>query len=159
MKLAAALLGALLVAAVAGALFMRLVGDDPVVWHVDPTTAQRTGYPNDYLVAPEGVTAAAPDELAQVYALSPQDLLQRFDAVALAETRTRRVAGSPAEAWVTYVQRSRVFGFPDYISVRAVEFPGGAALVVWSRSRFGFGDFGVNRARVEDWMAKLDASG
>jgi uncharacterized protein (DUF1499 family) len=158
-KLAAALLGALLVAALAVALLMRILGNDPVAWHVDPATAQRTGYPNDYLVAPEGATAAAPDELAQVYALSPHELLQRFDAVALDQPHTRRVAGSPGEGRVTYVQRSRVFGFPDYISVRAVEVPGGAALIVWSRSRFGFGDFGVNRARVEGWIAKLAAAG
>jgi uncharacterized protein (DUF1499 family) len=158
-KLAAALLGAPLVAALAVALLMRLLGNDPVAWHVDPATAQRTGYPNDYLVAPEGATVAAPDELAQVYALSPRELLQRFDAVARNAPRTHRIAGSPEEGRVTYVQRSRVFGFPDYVSVRAVEAPGGAALIVWSRSRFGFGDFGVNRARVEDWTARLAAAG
>ncbi len=155
MKPAAALLGALLVAALAVGVFMRIVADDPAVWHVDPATAQRTGYPNDYLVAPQGATAAAPDRLAQVHTLSPRDLLQRFDAVAENAPRTRRIAGSPEEGLVTYVQRSRVFGFPDYISVRAVEVPGGAALIVWSRARFGFGDFGVNRARVEDWLRQI----
>jgi uncharacterized protein (DUF1499 family) len=158
-KLGGALLGALLVVALAVALLMRIIGNDPAFWHVDPATTQRTGYPNDYLIAPPGATSARPDELAQVHSLSPQELLRRFDSVALDQPRTRRVAGSPEEGRVTYVQRSRVFGFPDYISVRAVEAPGGAALIVWSRSRFGFGDFGVNRARVEDWIAKLDASG
>ncbi len=158
MKLAAALLGALLFAVLAMGVFMRIVGSDPAAWHVDPASAQRTGYPNDYLVAPEGAAAAAPDDVARVYALSPQELLARFDAVALSQPRTRRLAGSPEDGRATYVQRSRVFGFPDYISVRAVDVPGGAALAVWSRARFGFGDFGVNRARVRDWLAKLDAA-
>jgi uncharacterized protein (DUF1499 family) len=151
---------ALLVTPLAGvavlAIIMRLVPDDPAVWHVDPVTAQRTGAPNDYLVAPEGATAAAPDRIAEVRALQPGDLLRSFDAVAMRAPRTEQIAGSADEGWITYVQRSRVFGFPDYVSVRAVEVPGGSALIVWSRSRFGHGDFGVNRARVEGWLAALD---
>lgn len=33
----------------------------------------------------------------------------------------------PDEGSISYVQRSRVIGFPDQISVRAVEVPGGSA--------------------------------
>jgi Protein of unknown function (DUF1499) len=150
------LLGALLAGAVVLAASMRWVSDDPAVWHVDPAAAQRTGAPNDYLVAPEGATDAPPDRIAEPHPLAPRALLQAFDRVATGAPRTERIAGSPEEGWVTYVQRSRVFGFPDYVSVRAVEMPGASALVVWSRSRFGHGDFGVNQARVEDWLARLD---
>jgi uncharacterized protein (DUF1499 family) len=150
------LLGVLLVAAIVLALTMRWVSDDPAVWHVDPAVAARTGAPNDYLVAPQGATAARPDRAAEVYPITPGELLQRLDAIATGAPRTGRVAGSPEEGWITYVQRSRVFGFPDYISVRAVEVPGGSALIVWSRARFGYGDLGVNRARVEAWLARLD---
>ena len=153
---AAVSLGALLAGAVVLAVIMRWVSDDPAVWHVDPATAQRTGAPNDYLVAPEDATAAAPDRIADMHALRPRELLQRFDAFATGEPRTERIAGSPDEGRVTYVQRSRVFGFPDYVSVSAVEVPGGSALIAWSRSRFGHSDFGVNRARVERWLAALD---
>jgi uncharacterized protein (DUF1499 family) len=153
---APALLGALLLAAVVLAIFLRWMPDDPAVWHADPAIAERTGAPNDYLVAPDGATAARPDRVAKVHALPPSELIQRFDAVATGAPRTERIAGSPDEGWVTYVQRSRVFGFPDYVSVRAVEVPGGSALIVWSRSRFGYGDFGVNKARVEGWLAALD---
>lgn len=152
---AAAALGALLAGAVVLALVMRWVSDDPAVWHVDPAIAERTGAPNDYLVAPEGATVAPPDRVAQMHAVPPGALLQIFDSIATESPRTERVAGSPGEGRITYVQRSRVFGFPDYVSVRAVEVPGGSALIVWSRARFGHGDLGVNRARVEDWLAKL----
>jgi uncharacterized protein (DUF1499 family) len=135
---------------------MRWVADDPAVWHVDPATAARTGRPNDYLVAPDGATAARPDRVAEVHSLSPGELLRRFDAAATGAPRTERIAGSPDEGWATYVQRSRVFGFPDYVSVRSLEVPGGSALIIWSRSRFGYGDLGVNKARVEGWLAALD---
>jgi hypothetical protein len=137
------------------AIVMRWVPDDPAVWHVDPAAAGRTGAPNDYLVAPEGATAAPPDRVAEAHPLPPGELLLAFDAAATGAPRTERIAGSPDEGLVTYVQRSRVFGFPDYVSARAVEVPGGSALIVWSRSRFGHDDLGVNRARVEDWLARL----
>ena len=152
---APALLGALLAGAVVLAFIMRQVSGDPALWHLDPAAAERTGAPNDYLVAPEGATVAAPDRFAEVHPVPPRELMQRFDSVATNAPRTERLAGSVDEAWITYVQRSRVFGFPDYVSVKAVEVPGGSALIVWSRARFGYGDFGVNRARVERWVAEL----
>jgi uncharacterized protein (DUF1499 family) len=134
---------------------MRSVSDDPAAFHIDPATAARTGAPNDFLVAPEGATAARPDRIAEVHPMPPRALLERLDSVAMGAPRTERIGGSLDEGWITYVQRSRVFGFPDYVSVRAVEVPGGSALIVWSRARFGYGDFGVNRARVENWLAAL----
>ena len=138
------------------AVAMRLVPDDPAVWHVDPLVVARTGKPNDFLVAPEGA-AAQSDLVSEIWPMTPAELMARIDAIALAEPRTDRIAGEPGEPWATYVQRSRLFGFPDYVSVRAVEAPGGSALAVWSRARFGHGDMGVNRARVERWLAALGA--
>ncbi len=64
---------------------------------------------------------------------------------------------------ITYVQRSRVFGFPDCLTVKAVAIEStgeaGAGLIIWSRARYGRSDFGVNRARVEAWLAALDRGG
>jgi uncharacterized protein (DUF1499 family) len=62
---------------------------------------------------------------------------------------------------ITYVQRSRIIGFPDYITVKAVPMEtglpeAGAGLIVYSRSRYGYGDFGVNRARVEAWLMQWE---
>ena len=54
------------------------------------------------------------------------------------------------------VQRSRVIGFPDAISVSARPDGKGSRLSIWSRSRYGQYDFGVNRARVERWLAALN---
>ena len=157
MRVAAALAGVLLAGVAALSISMRLVADDPGLWHVDPATAERSGSPNDWLVAPEGATVAVPDRTARVHAVAPPELMRRFDAAAMSTPRTRLVARSPDGLWATYVQRSRLIGFPDYISVRAIEVPGGSALIAWSRARFGHGDFGVNRARLEAWLARLDA--
>ncbi|MEM7423145.1 MAG: DUF1499 domain-containing protein, partial [Pseudomonadota bacterium] len=125
------------------------------VWHVDPAVAERTGRPNDFLVAPEGATQAQPDQASSTYNVAPRELLFLLDAVAGQSSATSVLAGSLDDLWITYVQRTAVAGFPDYISVKAVETDGGAALIIWSRSRFGHSDFGVNRKRVQAWLAQI----
>ena len=70
---------------------------------------------------------------------------------ALATPRTKLVAGSVEAGKMTFQTRSRVMGFPDYSTV-AVE---GDLLAIYARSRFGKGDMGVNKARVQDWLGQL----
>ena len=65
------------------------------------------------------------------------------------------MAGSLDDLWITYVQRSMVFGFPDYISVRAVEVEDGSALIIWSRSRYGHSDLGANKRRIDGWLKQI----
>jgi uncharacterized protein (DUF1499 family) len=47
-------------------------------------------------------------------------------------------------------------GFPDMISAKASPEGEGTRLSVWSRSRYGYSDMGVNRARVEAWLSRMD---
>ncbi len=145
------LVGLLVVMAVAGVAYVRLAPDDPALWHVDPLSGASTGRPNEARIAPPG--GAAADIESPVFALTPEALMRRFDAVAMADARVTRLAGGREALFATYVQRSATAGWPDYISVRAVAVEGGAALAVWSRSRYGYSDMGVNRARVERWLA------
>ncbi len=146
-------LAALAAVAVSLAAYIRLAPIDASVWHVDPVTAVPAHAGAAHKVLPDA------DPAAPVFGLGAGELARAFDAVALADVRTRRVAGSPEDLHVTYVQRSRVLGFPDLVSVRFLDREdGGSTLAIFSRSRFGRSDFGVNRARVEKWLADLPAS-
>jgi hypothetical protein len=78
-----------------------------------------------------------------------------FDRVAMAEPRTSRLAGSPEEGRITYVSRSRVWGFPDYTTVGTVPDGEGVWLVIYARARFGREDFGVNADRVGRWLSAI----
>lgn len=149
------LVPAVLVAFVAAAVWFRVVDSDPAVWHVDPAVTERTGRDNDVLVAPAGGAAAPVDIITEARPVPATDLLFQFNAIAGNADRTEVVAGSVEEGMITYVQRSAVFGFPDYVTVKAVETEGGAALIIWSRSRYGYSDMGVNRKRVEGWLAQI----
>lgn len=152
------LAAALVLAAVAGFAAINLVAHDPDRWHVDPAEIELRGTPNEFLAAPEGATAAEPHMETAIHEARPEELLARFDDIARAAPRTKLVAGDPDSGMATYVQRSRYVGFPDYITVKAVKVGEGAGLVVYSRSRYGRGDFGVNRARVERWLGRLDGA-
>lgn len=139
----------LLALAAAGlALYVRLAPSDPARWHVDPVGAAAPG--------DGGVKIAPPD--APVFAATPEAVMDALDAVAMATPRVTRLAGSVAEGHVTYVARSRFWGFPDYVTVKVLPEPetGGATLAILSRLRFGGSDLGVNRARAEAWLGAVE---
>lgn len=140
-------------AGAAGWVWIRTAPDDPARWHVDPLTVQRPETPNSHLLAPAGAARARTDGEAPVWDATPERLMRAFDAMALSQPRTSRLAGDPSGTGpVTYVQRSAFWGFPDYISVRALPAEGGATLATHSRSRYGHSDLGVNEARVSAWL-------
>ena len=136
----------------AAMLAVRLAPSDPAVWHVDPLVAGTAESSNGFLARPEGG-----DMAGRVFAADPATVVVAFGAVAAATPRVVRLAGDAASGHVTYVARSALWRFPDYVSVKAVPVAEGTRLAIWSRARFGQSDLGVNRARVEDWLARLAA--
>lgn len=142
-------LGALALAVASGALWVRVAPVEPGRWHVDPLVAEPPGE-NGWLVR-DGADAPSPRLEA-----AAAEVLARLDRVAMAEPRTRRVAGSVADGRITYESRSRLWGFPDYTTVTVVEDGGVAKPVLLGRARFGRSDLGVNRARIERWLAALE---
>jgi uncharacterized protein (DUF1499 family) len=126
----------------AGLAWVRLAPSDPARWHTDP--AQGAEGPGSHV--------------AKVFvALQPAEALAALDAVALAEPRTIRLAGSPAEGRITWISRTKWIGFPDYITAAAVPGDGGSWLLIHARLRFGASDLGVNAARTARWTAALPA--
>jgi uncharacterized protein (DUF1499 family) len=140
-----------LVALVAGlVLYVRLAPLEAADWHVDPMTAP-VPTTNGWLLRQGDGNAPA-----SVYATDPAAVLAALDAVAMATPRTERVAGSVEDGRITWMTRSRLVGFPDLTTAAAVAGPEGTRLVILARQRFGGGDWGVNRARIEAWVSALD---
>ena len=143
----------LIAAVLAGLAWIRLAPADPARWHVDPLTVVTPVRVGQALIRPSGGDAAAP-----VWNLPPAALLAAFDRVARAQPRVQVLAGSVEAGMITYVARSRLMGFPDYVTVRAIPAGEGAAtLAIFARQRFGRDDLGVNRARTAAWLAALPA--
>ncbi len=131
MKMALWLLIAVVIA-VGG--YIRLAPSDPMRWHVAPQGAER-----DMQRGVVRVVETGPDGLA------------RLDAIARAAPRTTVLAGSVGEGMITYITRTKLFGFPDYTTVQQ----DAETLRIYARSRFGRKDFGVNRDRITQWLAVL----
>jgi len=136
--------------------FRNRVTSDPDVWHVDPTTSPNPSTPNWYRLVPaDSAIDRDPkrDGHPPIYDDPAERVARLFDRAVHTDGRVEVLAGSAKEGFVTYVQRSYVLAFPDYVSVRFIDLPeGGSTLGIFSRSRFGKGDFGVNEKRVARWI-------
>ncbi|MBO6791776.1 MAG: DUF1499 domain-containing protein [Dinoroseobacter sp.] len=143
-------LSLLAVIAVGLLIYIRLAPSAVERWHVDPTgPAARTGE-GRFLVR-DGADRDSP-----IVAQSPQNALKQFSEIALASPRTLLLAGTPETGRMTFISRSKLFGFPDYTTVQSIIADEGTTkLVVYGRLRFGRRDMGVNRARVQSWLKQL----
>lgn len=124
----------LVVLVVAALAYVRLAPSAPEQWHKLPDfTESRDGTGRAYRVVTPG-----PDGLARL-------------AGAVADwPRTQILAGSVEQGRITWVSRTAVIGFPDYITAEQ----SGDTLRLYGRLRFGRSDFGVNAARLDAWVKK-----
>jgi uncharacterized protein (DUF1499 family) len=141
-------LGLLALLIVGFGLYVRLAPSDPARWHVAPAPAATT----DCTVEQGEGDARATCTLSA----PPAAALAQLDAIALATPRTIRLAGSPEEGRITWITRSALWGFPDYITAEATPDATGSRLTVHARLRFGSSDLGVNAARLRDWLPRLN---
>jgi hypothetical protein len=126
-------IGVVIFLVVAGLLaWIRFAPDDVARWHVAPAAVEDRDMEGGVMRARSGGLAA-------------------MNAIILAEPRTKVLAGSVESGMVTYVTRSKVMGFPDYTTVEQR----GDMLALRARLRYGKSDMGVNKARVERWLADL----
>ena len=139
-----ALLIAVLLAGLAA--YIRLAPSEPDQWNA---AVPATGPLTDcfQITALEGG--------ATLSCAAPADALTKLDTIARATPRTQRLAGSPEEGRITWITRSRLWGFPDYTTAQITQTPPGARLDIYARLRFGRSDMGVNAARLRAWLAQL----
>ncbi|WP_170774445.1 DUF1499 domain-containing protein [Ruegeria lacuscaerulensis] len=116
-------------------VYIRLAPSDPAQWHIPLTATADTNMQGGVI----RIVETGPEGLA------------RLDDIAQATPRTTVLAGSVNEGMITYITRSKVIGFPDYTTVQQ----DGDTLRIHARLRFGRSDFGVNRDRVDEWLAAL----
>ena len=122
---------------------------------MDAAHIVRPASPNTALAAPAGFSPA-PDIVTPVYHLPAGQLFALAQAVATDQPNTFKAATFPDQLQAHYVARSAVFNFPDLITLQVrPETPDTSDLIVWSRSVYGESDLGVNRKRVETWLATL----
>lgn len=125
---------------------------------IDFATLVRPSSPNTYLACPKDRCAATADEDGPIYAMPPAQLFEQARTLLAAEPRTEVVQNQPDALRLVLVQRSAFFRFPDTITLQVFPLPDGTStLAMYSQSNYGYGDFGVNKARVQAWIGLIDA--
>ena len=127
---------------VAFGIYVRVAPFDLATWHTDPIEApekRKGGYKSTLVLESSNAQSA----------------LEQVVSVAAEWPRTRILFGSPAEGRVSFVTRTRLWGFPDVTTVSAVAEGQSVTLTFYARLRFGGDDHGVNRGRVSAWIAQL----
>ena len=124
---------------------------------VDFSAINRSVTGNDALFCPAGLCGAVRiDGAAPVFTVPAPALLQAVREFLAAQPDLVRVASDDVAMQDRYVARTARLRFPDTINVRIVPAgEGRSTLALYSRSQIGRRDFGVNRARLEGWLAAL----
>jgi uncharacterized protein (DUF1499 family) len=125
---------------------------------VDFATLKLKDSPNQYLACPEGYCAAPAHAVAPNFPVAVQELQDAWFELIAAQPSTRVIAGDKAARQFDIETLTPLVGFPDTITVRFLEAPGGGStLAVYSRSYYGKSDFGANKKRIDGWLGKLAA--
>lgn len=125
-------------------LVFRLFPVDTEQFHVDPAEADERRS-EVRLIGRDAPRFPAPANV----------VLETVIDIATSDPGVRVVEGGVDEGMVTLVARSRVFGFRDFITFKAVDEPGGAKLSVFARPRINGYDWGVNAKRLDRWLGEL----
>ncbi|MSO69605.1 MAG: DUF1499 domain-containing protein [Alphaproteobacteria bacterium] len=117
---------------------------------------KRPASPNTYLIAPQGFAGPPPDEPAPEFRLAAPALYELARRIALSQARTTLLEDAPQILAFEVRQRTWFWQFPDHITIAALPLGDSrASLALYSRSRYGYGDFGVNRRRAQRWLGQI----
>ena len=125
---------------------------------VDFSALQRRERPNDTLVCPESLCQKAKSDLvAPVFPVPAAELRRKVSLVVMSEPNSAELScADDCGRTARFVEYSALFEFPDTIDVRVVDAGANAStLAIYSRSVFGYWDFGVNSDRAARWLAAL----
>jgi uncharacterized protein (DUF1499 family) len=123
---------------------------------IDFAEVKRSPTGNDALACPPGLCFARVDLTVAPVAMSAAELAAKVKALPALEPRTVLVGANDAELRYVLVQRSALFNFPDTINIAIQPLDAShAAIAIYSRARYGKGDFGVNLKRVQRWLGLL----
>lgn len=118
----------------------------------------RRDRPNQYLMCTNQLCNAYIDDLPPIYGATIDETRAAWEEMLSREPRVKELHRDLQGTQIDYVQRSAFWKFPDIITIRFI--PIGekkTTIAIYSRSVYGAGDFGVNKARIRDWVAKLNA--
>lgn len=113
--------------------------------------------PNQFLALPSNYTSVQrPDATVRTFAANIDQVRDAWLEILRGEPRVSGIRQSDGQ--IEAVQRTPLVGFPDWITAQPIDIGNGqSSICVFSRSKFGIRDFGVNEKRGLAWLAQLAA--
>jgi uncharacterized protein (DUF1499 family) len=128
--------------------YIRFSKVDKNIWHLDPDIITLKNESNSFLLQSD-------IREAETFNIDVNFLFNTLNNIIINDN-CEKIFGNINQGLVTYVCRSKVFGFPDYVSIsfKTVDVKR-SSISIFSRSRFGRYDFGKNKQRVQKWLTEL----
>jgi len=140
----------------------RLAGN-PDLGMVDFASLARGPKPNEALACPPGHCPNYKDAMpAPVFNIeAPRIARVLADDLAMLE-RTTRVDDESDPLRFRYVTRTPLMHYPDTVNIEiiplaSVDGEPRSSIAIHSRAKLGYSDLGMNRARIEKWLSRLEA--
>ena len=118
---------------------------------------RKISHPNQFLALPGNFTAAErPDATVGTFTATLDQVRDAWLEILRGEPRVSDIRQSDGQ--IEAIQRTALVGFPDWITAQPVDLGNGqASICVFSRSKYGIRDMGVNEKRGLNWLAQLAA--
>lgn len=111
---------------------------------------------NYHLVCPPGYCNIEPHEISPVYPVDLNTVVEHWKKIINQEKRVELVDSNNQQNKFTYIQVSKLMRFPDTINIEFIPLEHNhTTLAIYSQSKYGYSDFGVNKQRVTKWLDKL----
>lgn len=130
----------------------------PVPPYTDMRKIERPSSPNNAVAGPAGSGRQAVDLVTQPYAIAPEALYPIVKAAIAGMPNTYLLGEYADRSQMHFVVRSSMLNFPDVVSIQLAAAPrtGESLITVYSRSIYGYYDFGANKARLLPLLARID---
>jgi len=111
---------------------------------------------NQFLITPENYCGAKAQMISPTFNLPVEELRQRWMDMIASQPRIETGKADDGIMQYNFTQRTKLLRFPDMITVRFIPLKQHCCtLAVYSRSRYGRRDFGVNKDRICTWLDAL----
>ena len=112
---------------------------------------------NQYLVLPKNfISKSKPNLISPVFNCNVNDLQGVFIEFINSQNRIRDIVLDKKNYKFSCIQSTRVFRFPDIIDFEfltiSIDY---SSVAIYSRSRYGYYDFNVNKKRVMLWLDEI----
>ncbi|GIU66310.1 DUF1499 domain-containing protein [Candidatus Phycosocius spiralis] len=116
---------------------------------------KKTWRPNQFLALPSSFKAVQePDMLSPSFKASATEVMEAWQEVLLKQPRVSKIRQAGLQ--IEVIQKTPLVGFPDWITAQGLDLGDAmASICVFSRSKYGVRDFGVNEKRVRLWLSWL----